>query len=91
MATVPTSISPLSGHDRIGVWPGLEERPFQCQVVLARPEGQQSASEDAYQYSVVTTRPAPMLATVMNGMCAAERGRYGGVSVPSECSLPRRR
>jgi hypothetical protein len=31
----------------IVVRPGWKERPFQCQVVLARPDGQQSASEPA--------------------------------------------
>jgi len=36
------------------VRPGVKERPFQCQLVMARPDGQQSASEEAYQYSVVT-------------------------------------
>ena len=60
------------------VRPGMKERPFQCQVVVARPEGQQSMSEEAYQYSVVTMCPAPMLATAINGMCAPLCGRYWG-------------
>ena len=36
----------LTGQDlMIVVRPGLKEWPFQCQVVRARPDGQQSASE----------------------------------------------
>jgi hypothetical protein len=52
-----------AGHPRMMVGPGWKERPFQRQVVMARPDGQQSASADAYQSSVVTTRSAPMLLT----------------------------
>jgi hypothetical protein len=51
----------------------MNEWPVQCQEVVARPEGQQSASMEAYQASVVTMRSAPMLEGRVGPVVARDR------------------